>query len=158
MARLVAIDLPGGAAFVDALRRAWDDGDAVLPVDRRLPTPAKRALLDAMAPSLVVDEHGEQQFDGLPVETGDALVVATSGSTGTPKGVVLTHDAVRASAAATSRRLGTGSDDTWLACLPLSHVGGLSVVTRALHTGAVLRVHDGFDATAVEDEIGRAHV
>ena len=38
----------------------------------------------------------------------------------------------------------------WLACLPLAHVGGLSVVTRALHTGTRLIVHDGFDAGAVE--------
>ena len=40
-------------------------------------------------------------------------------------------------------------DDTWLACLPLSHVGGLSVVTRALVTGTRLVVHDGFDAERV---------
>ncbi|MBT5864812.1 MAG: AMP-binding protein, partial [Ilumatobacter sp.] len=61
---------------------------------------------------------------GAAVEQGDALVVATSGSTGTPKGVVLTHDAVAASAAATTARIGVGMDDHWLACLPLSHVGG----------------------------------
>lgn len=150
MARLVAIDLPGGDGFVDALRRVWDAGDAALPVDRRLPLSARAALLDAMGPSAVVDEHGEHRRDGRSVEPGDALVIATSGSTGTPKGVVLTHAAVRASAEATSQRLGTGADDTWLACLPLSHVGGLSVVTRALHTGADLRVHDGFDADAVQ--------
>jgi O-succinylbenzoic acid--CoA ligase len=86
---------------------------------------------------------------GDPVEPGDALVVATSGSTGTPKGVVLTHDAVAASAEATSRRLGVTGDDHWLACLPLSHVGGLSVVTRALHGGTRLTVLAGFDPAAV---------
>jgi O-succinylbenzoic acid--CoA ligase len=75
--------------------------------------------------------------------------MATSGSSGEPKGVVLTHDAVAASAEATSRRLGVTPDDHWLACLPLAHVGGLSVVTRALHTGTRLTVHDGFDADAV---------
>jgi O-succinylbenzoic acid--CoA ligase len=86
---------------------------------------------------------------GEPVEPGDALVVATSGSTGEPKGVVLTHDAVTASAQATSERLGVTADDHWLACLPLSHVGGLSVVTRALHTGTRLTVLPGFDVDAV---------
>jgi o-succinylbenzoate---CoA ligase len=75
--------------------------------------------------------------------------VATSGTTGSPRGVILTHDAVRASARATSIRLGVTDADTWLACLPLSHVGGLSVVTRAVSTGAHLVVHDGFDAEAV---------
>jgi O-succinylbenzoic acid--CoA ligase len=83
------------------------------------------------------------------VEPGDALVVATSGTTGTPRGVVLTHDALAASAAATSDRLAVTADDHWLACLPLSHVGGLSVITRALHRGTRLTVHPGFDAERV---------
>jgi len=148
---LVALDIPGGLAFVDALRREWDAGNAVLPVDQRLPAPAKAALLAAMAPAAVIDDHGRQALTGgRPIESGDALVMATSGSTGVPKGVILTHAAVAASAVATSARLGTTTADTWLACLPLAHVGGLSVVTRALHTGAGLVMHDGFDAAAVE--------
>jgi O-succinylbenzoic acid--CoA ligase len=147
---LVAIDLPGGPAFVDALRREWDDGNAVLPVDRRLPAPARTALLAAMRPDRLVDAQGRHELDGDGVEPGDALAMATSGSTGTPKGVVLTHAAVAASAHATSRHLGIGAGDRWLACLPLAHVGGLSVVTRALVTGTPLEVHDGFDAARVE--------
>lgn len=151
MPDLIALDLPGGQRFVDELQRAWAAGDAVLPVDQRLPRPAREALLGAMAPGVVVDAHGRRtRPGGRPVEPGDALVVATSGSTGTPKGVVLTHAAVEASARATSARLGTTAIDTWLACLPLAHVGGLSVVTRALATGTRLIVHDGFDAAAVE--------
>ena len=68
--------------------------------------------------------------------------------------MVLTHDAVAASAEATSRRLDVTADDHWLACLPLSHVGGLSVVTRALHTGTRLTVLPGFDADAVTEQRG----
>ena len=37
----------------------------------------------------------------------------------------------------------------WLACLPLNHVGGLSVVTRSLVTGTELTVLPRFDAQAV---------
>lgn len=48
-------------------------------------------------------------------------------------------------------RIGVHSDDHWLACLPLSHVGGLSVVTRALHRDVDLTVLPAFDAAAVED-------
>ena len=137
MRRLVVVEARGTADFVDRLRRAWDDGDAVLPLDARLPGRHRRRVLAAARP----DE---------PVEDGDALVVATSGATGDPKAVVLTHDAVAASARATSARLGADpARDRWLACLPLVHVGGLTVVTRALVTGTPLTVHDRFDPAAV---------
>jgi O-succinylbenzoic acid--CoA ligase len=153
MPALVALDLPGGPGFVDALRRVWERGDAAFPIDRRLPPAARAQVLRALAPGRVVDEHGDEHRveGGRPVDPGDALVVPTSGTTGAPKGVVLTHEAVRASALATSARLAVDpARDRWLACLPLAHVGGLSVVTRALVTGTPLTVHDGFDAGAVE--------
>jgi o-succinylbenzoate---CoA ligase len=148
--RLVAVDVAGGPLFVDVLERIWADGDAAFPLDARLPPPARAATLAAMAPAAIVDAAGTTTLDDAqPVEEGDALVVATSGTTGTPRGVVLTHAAVGASAAATSARLGTADGDHWLACLPLAHVGGLSVVTRALHTGTQLTVLPGFDTEAV---------
>jgi O-succinylbenzoic acid--CoA ligase len=134
---LRAIEAVGTIAFVDALRAAWDSGDAVLPVDPRLPAKARAGLLAAI---------GDR-----PVEEGDALVMATSGTTGQGKGVVLTHAALAASASATSARMGVEPTvDRWLACLPLAHVGGLSVVVRALLTGTPFVLHDGFDPAAVE--------
>jgi o-succinylbenzoate---CoA ligase len=150
--QLVALDLPAGPDFVDALTRVWDRGDAVLPLDQRLPSHAKDALLAALAVTVVLDNDGTEHRrpDGRPVEDGDALVIATSGSTGDPKGVVLTHDAATASAAASSAHLGVTPDDHWLACLPLSHVGGLAVVIRALTTRTRLTVLPGFDPQAVQ--------
>ncbi|HET6834564.1 MAG TPA: AMP-binding protein [Acidimicrobiales bacterium] len=138
MRRLIVVEARGTGEFVDRLRRAWDDGDAVMPVDPRLPPPARERVLAAARP----DE---------PVADGDALVVATSGTSGDPKAVVLTHEAVVASARATSSRLGVDpASDRWLACLPLAHVGGLAVVTRAMLTATPLTVHDGFGPAEVE--------
>ena len=152
MGRLVALDLPGGPAFVDALRRAWGRGDAVLPLDQRLPAASRRELCSRLGAAAVIDGSAAmtELAGGMPIVDGDALVVATSGSSGTPKGVVLTHAAVTASALATSRRISVTDDDHWLACLPMSHVGGLSVVTRALATGTRLTVLPGFEVHAVE--------
>ena len=155
---LVALDLPGGMGFVDALRAVWDTGDAAAPLDPRLPGVARRAMLDALRPTRIVTSDGEQHAvpDGVPVDDGDALVVTTSGTSGQPKGVVLTHEAVAASAHATTARLGVDpSRHSWLACLPLAHIGGLSVVTRAVVTGTPLVVLPGFDADEVE-ALGRS--
>jgi len=150
VSELVALDLPGGPDFVDQLRRAWDAGNAVLPIDQRLPDPARAALLRTMRPAAVIDPSGSHRLDNsVPVHSGDALVVATSGSTGDPKGVVLTHDAVAASARASSRALGVTESDRWLACLPLAHIGGLSVVTRSIVMDTPLTVIPSFDAAEV---------
>ena len=150
MRKLVALALPGGPGFVTALQRAWDGGDAVVVLDGRLPPPARADVLRTLACSEIVAADGTTPMPrGRRMDDGDALVVTTSGTTGRPKAVVLTHDAVAASAVATSRRLGVDPDrDHWLACLPLAHVGGLSVVTRAVLTGTRLTVHPGFDPDA----------
>ena len=144
--------------FVDALRAIWDTGDAAAPLDPRLPGAARRVMLEALRPTRIVGSDGEQHAlpDGLGVEEGDALVVASSGTAGQPKGVVMTHEAVTASARATSERLAVDpSRHSWLACLPLAHIGGLAVVTRAVVTGTPLLVMPGFEAEAVE-AVGRS--
>ena len=98
---LVALDLPGGMGFVDALRAIWDTGDAAAPLDPRLPARRAPGAARRLAPD---PDRGLRRGTARaaptasPVEEGDALVVATSGTSGQPKGVVLTHDAVAASA------------------------------------------------------------
>jgi O-succinylbenzoic acid--CoA ligase len=132
MPRLVALSAAGDD-FIAGLTAAWDAGDAVLPVDPRLPADAREKLVDRLGV-------------GADVEPGDALVVATSGTTGEPKGAVLTHDALAAAARSTSRRVAVDPErDTWLACIPLAHMGGLGVVARALLTGTPCIVRERFE-------------
>lgn len=153
MRRLVALHARASLEVVDRMRRIWDDGDAFLPLDPRLPGPAVEQLLAAMGPAALVDEHGEEHAlaGGTPVLEGDAVVVPTSGSTGVPKGVIHTHESVAASARATNEGVGTDpTTDTWLCSLPLGHVAGLSVVFRSLTSGTRLLLLDGFDAAACE--------
>lgn len=157
--RLVALDLEGGPAFVAALRTVWERGDAVLPLDQRLPPVAREQLLTSLAPTHLWGPDAVERPlpEGREVEPGDALVIATSGSTGAPRGVVLTHDAVAASAEASNAALAVTAHDHWLACLPLSHVGGLSVITRALHAGTRLTVLPHADPSAIDATTRGAH-
>ncbi len=84
-----------------------------------------------------------------------ALICFTSGTTDAPRGVVLTHGTLHASARASAANLGVRDDDLWLACLPLHHVGGLSILTRGAFYGTAVLLHDGFDAAAVCEAIDR---
>jgi len=152
MARLIAFDMPASKTFVDLVQRAWSNGDAILPIDQRLPLDGKKMLLDTMAPSEIIDASFTTSSlpNGRPMQDGDALVIASSGSTGSPKGIIHTHSSIFAGAQASVSRLQLSASDHWLVCIPVSHVGGFSVVARALHTGAALTLLPVFDATAVE--------
>jgi O-succinylbenzoic acid--CoA ligase len=86
---------------------------------------------------------------------GDAphTIIFTSGTTGRPKGALLTHANHHAAALASADNLGVLPDDRWLACLPLFHVGGLSILIRSVVSGFAVVLHDTFDAQAVNRAI-----
>lgn len=77
------------------------------------------------------------------------VVVPTSGTDGSPKGVMLSGANLAFNAAASLQRTPLVPGDRWLLCLPLTHIGGLSIVYRCLQAGAAVLVHEGFDAEAV---------
>jgi O-succinylbenzoic acid--CoA ligase len=85
----------------------------------------------------------------------DFALVHTSGTTGRPKIARLSRAAFVASAAASARNLGWRQDDRWLLCLPVCHVGGLSVVTRCVGAGATIVLLPKFDPVAVLDAVAR---
>ena len=151
MRELIAIDLPPGPDFVVALNEIWNNGDAVLPIDQRLPRVARQELLKQLKAKEVITSNNERLHldNSQPVEDGDALVIATSGSTGTPKGVVHTHESINSAIQITGTRLNCSSDDHWLACLSLAHVGGLSVVLRAMSYKSKLSFVDHIDQDSI---------
>jgi O-succinylbenzoic acid--CoA ligase len=148
---LVALDMPASVEFADHVRNAWDAGDAVFPIDQRLPQVAKDSLVEQFKPSVLIDRTGSVvNLPGSePTDEGDALIIATSGSTGAPKGVVHTHHSIRALLTMSQARLHTDSSTHWLLCLPVSHVAGFSVLARALVFGNPISILPKFDASDV---------
>ena len=77
------------------------------------------------------------------------LLILTSGSSGPPRAFGFTRDALAASAVAVAHRLRLTAGDRWGLCLSPGHIGGLSLVVRAVLTGSSVRLWPSFDAGAV---------
>jgi len=104
-----------------------------------------------------VDRNG-LSIPASPLPPGVALVITTSGSEGEPRGVMLSDANLDAAAVASNRRLPLLPGDLWLDCLPLHHIGGLSIVWRCTRAGAAVLLHEGFDAQAVAASLAQHRV
>lgn len=85
-------------------------------------------------------------------------IIFTSGTTGQPKGAILTYGNIWWNAVGSVMNLGLHADDTWLACLPLFHVGGLSILMRSVIYGIEAIVHERFDAARVNAAVDQGRV
>jgi O-succinylbenzoic acid--CoA ligase len=139
----VAIALPAGIEFAEALHGCLLMGAVAMPVDPRL-AERERAAIEATA-AAVVDElrvrvrpHESRALKGSdparvppPRDDDIALVVHTSGTTAAPRPVELSFGNVQANALGSAVALGLDPAERWLCPLPLSHVGGLMVLLRS---------------------------
>lgn len=146
---VVAVTLPPGPQWLEIVRRTWEAGAAVLPIDHRLPTIDTRALIGRSRPTVVISEGGARRTHGVPADPGVALIVHTSGTRGVPKLVQFERSAIDAAVASSALALDATPQESWLCCLPLAHVGGLLVLLRGVLLGAPVAVHPIFDPVVV---------
>ena len=164
---VIALAGPTGDLAEAALACSWA-GIPFLPLATDTLTPRWQHL-QALAPTRL---HRLHRLDCLPTlpqadtpaapadapPPDEALIIATSGSEGLPKAVVLTHGALAAAAQASNAAIPLAPGDAWLDCLPLNHIGGLSILWRCFAAGAAVRLHEQFDAAAVWHEIAAGRV
>jgi O-succinylbenzoic acid--CoA ligase len=106
------------------------------------------------------------QLDALPAPRGELpgesgatgndatlAVIFTSGTSGRAKGACLSRANFLASAEAAEERLGSVVADRWLACMPLFHVGGLSILMRSVRFGGAVRLLPRFEVADVSSAL-----
>lgn len=144
-ARVAVVSRDGLCSYgelAEAVQERAEELSSDVPIDRAFPV---RVTLDT---ATIVEMLAVQAGGGVPLPftadvprpTGvpgplDVIAVQTSGSSGAPRTVRLTDTNIEASVVASRVRHATSATDCWLLCLPLNHVGGLSVLWRSLESG-----------------------
>jgi o-succinylbenzoate---CoA ligase len=155
----VGLELPPGEAFCVALHAILLLGAVAVPIDVRLGPEERLAVARTFATVVDGPLDGESAAE-VPLRTHHdldavAVVVHTSGSSGAPKPVELTYGNWLWSTLGSCVALGLDPDERWLCALPLSHVGGLSIVLRAAITATTAIVHERFETERMLYELGR---
>ncbi|WP_437514762.1 AMP-binding protein [Sorangium sp. So ce1099] len=174
----VALVAPNALGTVVVVHALLALGAVLVPIHPRLTAGEAGVLIDDARPDLVLREPEllallDEAGSGLaapgdrapraaeaagvvpPDPAGDLAIVYTSGTTGRPKGAVLPRRAFLAAAAGSAANLGVRDDDRWLLCMPLCHVGGLSIVTRCLLARRAVILAPRFEPASVLASIVR---
>lgn len=145
---LAALRLGRPALVIDSAR---SDSDAC-----RATCAPGATITDELVASVVASAHSTTARSAAPgadVRTaaaparGATLLVPTSGTSGPARVAMLSMAALDAHVAASSVVLPPlRSGDRWLVCLPMTSIGGLAALWRALSAGACLGLLERFDA------------
>ncbi|MCG3173270.1 MAG: 2-succinylbenzoate--CoA ligase [Myxococcota bacterium] len=100
--------------------------------------------IEAAAPTLTLDRPAPPAREVIPHAEGCAAIIQTSGSSGAPKAVMLTHRNFLASARASASILPLGPGCRWLMLLSPARIGGLSIITRCLTSGAAIVIPEKY--------------
>ena len=148
----VAIELDAGLEYAVNLHALMKLGAVAYPINTRLADAERAAEIARAEPVLTINRAldlnlteadlpllGEHDLDEIHCR------ILTSGTTGSPRAVGLTYGNHLWSAVGSAFNLGLEPTDRWLCCLPLFHVGGLSILMRSVIYGTTAVVHEGFD-------------
>jgi O-succinylbenzoic acid--CoA ligase len=97
---------------------------------------------------------GSRAADGERLQSGHelaatAVVMHTSGTTSSARPVELTYGNFLWSALGSAVALGVRPDERWLCAMPVSHVGGLSILLRSAIYATTALVHERFQTERV---------
>jgi O-succinylbenzoic acid--CoA ligase len=158
----IGLALPARAPFVVALHGCLRLGAVAVPIDLRLAASERAARRAGCVVVVDAPLDGEPDADAPLTAVHDlaapAIVVHTSGTTSGARPIELTYGNWLWSALGSAVALGLDPQERWLCTLPLSHVGGLSILLRSAIYATTAILHEGFDAGAVVDELAHGGV
>lgn len=156
LAATLRADLPSSVLLFACLERGLE----LLPLHPRFTERERQQAISRFGPTLVepfpLEEAARLPPPRAPAGgAGGGVLVLTSGSSAVPKAAVLSRAALAASARAAGAVLPLAPGDRALAALPLAHVGGLSILTRALASGSSVVLAERLDAVGTLDALRR---
>lgn len=182
----IAAFLPNNLLFVCLIHALARCGSILVPLNTRLSDEELMwQLKQANCSTLVIEKEAADRFKQINMENlkiiygsdlmagaGDEnkitnplfdskktqAIVFTSGTTGKPKGAKLTFANHFYSSIGSGYRLGVSTNDIWLCCLPLYHVGGLAIILRSCLYGTAVELHNGFDVAAISESLDKRNI
>jgi O-succinylbenzoic acid--CoA ligase len=142
----IALETEDRFEFSLALHTCLAGGAAAVPIDMRL-SEDEGAIRRARASATTSHEDVAPVTRTLHADV--ATVMHTSGTTSTPKSVELTYGNWEANALGSAVALGLDPAERWLCPMPLTHVGGLSILIRSVIYATTAVLHERFDTQAV---------
>ena len=175
----ILIYLPSGVELIEIILACFEIGAVAAPISPKLTEGERNVIIDKIQPKLIITNWNQKLPDfpsPIPVSCIEELpnassgcsvikndyiynsdditaIILTSGTTGIPKAVQLTYGNFEASCNNWNEFLKFQSNDQFLCCLPLHHIGGLAVMLRALMFGFSVNLVSTFEAKLVLDTI-----
>ena len=175
----ILIYLPCGVELIEIILACFEIGAVAAPISPKLTEGERNVVIDKIQPKLIITSWNKKLPDfpsPIPVSCIEELpnassgcsvikndyiynrdditaIILTSGTTGIPKAVQLTYGNFEASCNNWNEFLKFQSNDQFLCCLPLHHIGGLAVMLRALMFGFSVNLVSTFEAKLVLDTI-----
>ena len=166
------------ADFIIRILALWQIGAVPVPVSTRFTEPEIDELLENTdCNSIIIDEdlsHLKLNSQKLQVSNDakpkerflteeelnpekTAVIIFTSGSSGKAKGVELSFNSLLQSAKIGNQLLNQTSGDRWLASLPFYHIGGFSIISRALVFSASIDIPDSLNTEGLTASLDEFH-
>lgn len=158
---VIVVICENNVEFIMLIFALWKLGAIPVPLNIRLNDSEINNLIKFLKPSFIYNESGIKkrinfQTDKIIsllnvssaksktseteilLQENIALILFTSGTSGNPKGVELTFHNLKASFDNCNTILNQSTQDKWIASLPFYHIGGFSIIIRALLAGSSL--------------------